>query len=120
MKTIENNMRIRPGKRKQYAFAFKITKPEFNLYDKETKTQILLASDQDTLGVVFKEFLQFDLFEQDPKTYVKIIFNQVLKKFLTLSLNYIQALAILKTKNDSSGLRIQLLNFLIIKLKFIQ
>jgi hypothetical protein len=77
MKMIDRQTRVRPGKRKQYVFAFKITKPEFNLYDKETNTQILLASDQDTLGVVFREFLQFDIFEQDPKTHVKIIFNQV-------------------------------------------
>ncbi|MEM7515842.1 MAG: hypothetical protein AAF368_02815, partial [Planctomycetota bacterium] len=74
---IGQRIRVRPAKRKQFVFAFRIAKPEFNLYDKETKTQILLASNRDTLGVVFREFLQFDIFEQDPKTHVKLIFNQV-------------------------------------------
>ena len=78
MRKIDNPDYTKADKVKQYLFAFRIKKPEFNLFDKETQTQILLASDQDTLGVFFKEFLKYDKFEQDPKFNFKMIFNQVL------------------------------------------
>lgn len=62
---------------KSHVFAFLIERPEFNIYDDSSETQVLFASENKSLCLVTKELLAFDIFEQDPKFSVNMIFKDL-------------------------------------------
>ena len=58
-----------------YSLAFLIDGPEFNIFDEFTETQVLMASQEKSVCLIYKELLQYDNMELDPKINIKMIFN---------------------------------------------
>lgn len=71
----DDQQAIRQDTRKTHIFAFLIDRPEFNIYDDSSETQVLFASEDRSLCLVSKELLEYDAFEQDPKFNINFIFN---------------------------------------------
>ncbi len=71
----DDQQAIRQDTRKTHIFAFLIDRPEFNIYDDSSETQVLFASEDRSLCLVSKELLEYDAFEQDPKININFIFK---------------------------------------------
>ena len=61
--------------RKEYLVALIISRPQINVYDDCTETQVLFGSMGDSVLLVSNDFLEFDAFHQDPKVSIDFHFN---------------------------------------------
>lgn len=62
---------------KQYSAVIVIRKPQINLYDDCTETQVLFGSNGDSVFLVYKEYLEYDLFQQDPRVNFDFHFHML-------------------------------------------
>jgi len=65
------------GCQKVYICALVISKPQINMYDDATETQVLFGSDADSVLLISKDFLQYDAFHQDPKFLIDFHFHNL-------------------------------------------
>ena len=61
----------------RFIFGFRIMKPEFNIYDDQSETQILFASENESVCMISQDYLKYDIFQQDPKINIDVVFNQL-------------------------------------------
>lgn len=62
---------------KQYSAVIVIRKPQINLYDDCTETQVLFGSNGDSVFMVYKEYLEYDQFQQDPRVNFDFHFHML-------------------------------------------
>ena len=63
--------------RKVFTLGVKVQKPEFNLYDYQNKCQILFASNKECFITMSSEYMQYDMFMQDPRKTIKLSFSEL-------------------------------------------
>jgi hypothetical protein len=62
---------------KEYICALVINKPQINMYDDSTETQVLFGSDGDSVLLISNDYLEYDAFHQDPKFLVDFHFHNL-------------------------------------------
>ena len=73
----DEQLAVNSETKKSHILAFLIERPEFNIYDDSSETQVLFASENKSLCLVTKELLAYDLFEQDPKFSINTVFKDL-------------------------------------------
>lgn len=62
---------------KEFLFAIVINKPQINMFDDYTETQVLFGSDGNSVLLVSNDFLEYDAFQQDPKRLIDFYFHNL-------------------------------------------
>lgn len=63
--------------KKNYVAALVISKPQINVYDDCTETQVLFGSSGNSVLLISNNYLEYDIFQQDPKYDIDFHFNNL-------------------------------------------
>ena len=75
--SIGESINLKNEIRREYSVVVIIQKPQINIYDDCSETQVLFGSRGDSVLLISKDFLEYDPFHQDPKYNVDFHFHNL-------------------------------------------